>query len=69
MIFKKGDLVAGVEMESDCIGVVVALPTDGVRAGLISVRWLYHWDEEESDQEFDYISTELRPLNVESEER
>ena len=75
MVFKKGDLVAGVEMESDCIGVVVSVrnwaAADVARdatSDRIVVRWLHHWHSEMVDGEFSYLPWEMRPLNVESEE-
>ena len=72
MVFQKGDLVAGVEMESDCIGVVVSArswpaSTDGTNDRIV-VRWLHHWHSEMVDGEFSYLPWEMRALNVESEE-
>jgi hypothetical protein len=70
-IFKKGDLVSGRDMESDCIGIVICLK-DGIgpyKRQRVSVRWLHHWHLEMLDNEFTYSPSELRELGIEDEDR
>ena len=56
--YKKGDLVTGKNLESDCIGIVI--DEDSL---IVSVKWIYHWDQELVDNTTSAFVDNLRFFN------